>query len=641
MPKINVLSSTVYNRISAGEVVERPSSVVKELVENALDAKASSITIEIVEGGTKLIKITDNGCGIDFDDLKKAFLPHATSKISVADDLNSISTLGFRGEALASIASVSKVELISKPESQEVGGKIIIEGGEFSEVTECAFNNGTSIAVKDLFFNTPARLKFLKSNTQEKSYITNIVERLILANPEISFKYIVDGKIIYNSNTKGLSEKIYCIYGKEILNNLIKVNYQNAKYKIDGYISLPTYCKPNKTYQTLIINGRYVNNSIVTVAISNAYENFVMKGKFPIFVLNLSLNFEDIDVNVHPSKMEVKFKNQQEIYGIFHSMVLQFLNDSNYPVEFVVPEKETIKFKNEENTEKLPEIRGGFSFSDLKSFNDEIKNINVYMPTKKEESENNNILSNRSMFSLGILPPKIDVKSQITKDNYSESNLLLNKNDNENNMFEKFEQKTVYVQDKLQTDINFKVIGSAFNTYIIVENENDLYLFDQHAGHERLLYDRFIKQFQENKIINQPLLLPYIFTVNEIENELLLNSQDVFENFGFEISQFGNLTYKIDSVPSLLLDIDLKAFIDDLLKNNVKISSSNEEIKNFFATKACKAAVKGGQNLSEEEIKTLLKNIISKKTTLLCPHGRPICIKLSQTEIEKMFKRIV
>lgn len=633
MQNINVLDSSIYNRISAGEVVERPASVIKELVENSLDAKATNITIEIQDGGTKLIKITDNGSGILYNDLKKAFLPHATSKIKNVEDLDSISTLGFRGEALPSIASVSKVELFSKTKDSDIGGKIIVNGGAFEDPVEYGCVDGTTIIVKDLFYNTPARLKFLKSNKQEESQITNIVNRLILANPDISFKYIVDGKIVYNANIKGLKEKIYTIYGKSFLENIIEVNFSQGPYKINGYISLPSFCKSNKTYQTLIVNGRYVSNNLISVAVSNAYENFLMKGKFPIFVLNFNLDFEDIDVNVHPSKMEVKFKDTKTIYNLFYSLILQTLSDNNAPVNYQVTgdvlnedyDNKT-EFKQDEN---LPKVSGGFSFKDLQNFSEEISNINISTP-KYIERENVSVL-------------KSSINEIENNFNNSEENFTNNNNKNINmneNLFSPIKKENLF-QEKLLNDIHFEVIGTLFNTYILLEVNEDFILIDQHAGHERLLYDNLMKDFEEKKLISQPLLVPYVFNVNELEEELIENSFDVFNKFGFEIENYGRLNYRINAVPNVLSNIDLKAFIDEILKDLTKISNNNELIKNHFAKIACKSAVKGGQKLSRNEISILINNIFNSKTTLLCPHGRPICVKMTKYEVEKMFKRIV
>lgn len=631
MQKINILDSSIYNRISAGEVVERPASVVKELVENALDAKSTFITIEIKEGGTKLIKITDNGSGIDYSDLKKAFLPHATSKISSVNDLDSISTLGFRGEALASIAAVSKIELYSKTNTQEIGGKINITGGVFEEVVEHACNDGTTIMVKDLFYNTPARLKFLKSNKQEENQITNIINRLILANPDVSFKYIVDDKVVYNATLKGLKEKIYTIYGKEFVENLIPVKRENGPYKVYGYVSLPSFCKANKTYQTLIVNGRYVANNLISVAISNAYENFLMKGKFPVFILNFDLSYDDIDVNVHPSKMEVKFKDSKNIFSLFYSTILQTLNDNNAPInyQFANTIEEEVKTQEFVQDKNLPKVNGGFSFADLQSFSEDINNINVSNPKYVDDSNlsvlKSPLIENIEIYSGSKNKSIENIEADMNKSLFEQSNIV----------------KATPVQEKLIEDLHYKVIGSLFNTYILIEHNNEFLLVDQHAGHERLLYDKLINNFEKDKLISQPLLLPYIFTVNELEDDLLESNIYILQSLGFEIEPFGRLTYKINSVPNILNNINLEEFINEVLKNLTSISTNNEQIKNYFAKIACKSAVKGGQELSKEEIDILLKDIFSNKTTLLCPHGRPICLKLTKIEIEKMFKRIV
>lgn len=638
MPKINVLDSSIYNRISAGEVVERPASVVKELVENSLDAKATHITIEIESGGTKLIKITDNGCGIDFNDLKKAFLPHATSKITNVEDLDGIVTLGFRGEALASIASISRAELISKTKDNDVGGVIKVNGGAFEEVSQIGCADGTVISIKDLFFNTPARLKFLKSNKQEESAITNIVNRLMLANPEIAFKYIVDGKLIYNATSKGLKNKIFEIYGKQTLENLIEVNAQEKGYSITGFISSPTFCKANKTYQTLIINNRYVSNNLIGLAVTNAYENFLMKGKFPLFVLNLTVNFEDVDVNVHPSKMEVKFKNSGEIYSLFYSVILNTLNENNCPIAFG-GNTDSLFETNKQQVEPdktLNKVEGGFSFSNFEKFSNEIKTFNIETPKKESASLKSSIFTVENF----------DNNLPISEENLEKIKLtdIISNNSNSNldfsNIPEEYSSKTNEQKSFIQEN-NYRIIGSIFNTYILIESDSIFYVIDEHAAHERLLFDKFMAQFEKNKLISQQLLVPYVFSVNEIEKELIDNNLNVFKNFGFEIEEFGYLTYKIISTPSVLEKISLQDFIFDMLKNSGKISENSQEIKDYFAKCACKAAVKAGKKLSEMEIKFLLDEIIKNKTILLCPHGRPICLKLTKTEIEKMFKRIV
>lgn len=636
MSKINILDSSIYNRISAGEVVERPSSVVKELIENSIDAGAKCITIEIENGGINLIKITDDGLGIEYDDLKKVFLPHATSKVSKIEDLDKIITFGFRGEALASIASVSKVEIYSNTANQDYGGKVFCQGGKIEKVEAYATPIGTTINVKNLFYNTPARYKFLKTPKQEESLVTNIVNRLMLANPQVYFKYIIDGKLIYNAKTSSLKDKIFAIYGKQVLENLIEVNSKKDGYVITGFISKPTFCKANRTYQTLLVNNRYVLNNLVSVAVANAYENFLMRGKFPLYILNLQIDFSDVDVNVHPSKMEVKFKNSNQIYGVFHSTILEALNNNNCPVsyenlitnDFKTTEiiKTDIENKGVENFKK---VEGGFSFGALNSIEDRLSKITVSGPRYKIEEDESKL--NNSFYNLN------DVKEEIVGNKEMAKSLF----ENEISFISNPDTESVLKQEKFELDIVYKLVGTIFNTYIVVESDENIFILDQHAGHERVLYDKFVEEFNNKKVVSQQLLVPFTFSVNELEDELIKNNINVFFELGFSIENFGFKTYKITSIPAVLDEINLEEFIFDCLKNTFKISNENETIKNHFATCACKAAVKGGQKLSEFEIKTLLNLIIKNKTTLLCPHGRPICIKLSKYDIEKMFKRIV
>ncbi len=702
MPKkINLLTSDIYNRISAGEVVENPSSVVKELVENALDAGSSEITIEIENGGTKLIRVSDNGSGIDYSELYKVFLPHATSKISSKNDLDSIATLGFRGEALASIASVAQVELISKVESSDVAGKITISGGENQEITEWSANNGTSISVKNLFFNTPARLKFLKPTRQEENSVTNIISRLMLANPEVKFKYIVDGRMVYNCLGIGLKERIYMVYGKQTSENLIEINATNDDFVLSGYISIPTFCKPNRTYQTLVVNGRYVASSIVSVACANAYENFLMKGKFPFFVLNLKVNLDDVDVNVHPSKMEIKFKDSKNIYNFIYSTILTTLNENNCAKAFMDGKCEdlfTFEKKEQPKVEKpLELVSGGFSFGAMQDLKDSLKNMSLdtvnptttelhstyiradknyeIIPREEEGSEGDNNSSSKTPYTsdnfekpneepldaqrgdtnktlISDMAKLKDFSLESFTQQNAESQNGFSKNNafgasfckedetptNENPLDFFIERKE---QQVLDDEILYNIVGTLFSTYLIIEMGEMCYIIDEHAGHERVLFDKFVKQFEEHKIITQDLLIPYVFEVNPIEKNLIEDNLDVYRELGFEVEPFGTNSYKISSFPHLLSGINFDSFITSCLKDTSKISKNNDAIKDKLARHACRSAVKAGNRLSDEEIKILIAQLMRKDRILLCPHGRPVCVKLSKSEIEKMFKRIV
>ena len=642
MSKINVLDSSVFNRIAAGEVVERPASIVKELVENSLDANAKHIVIEITQGGTQMIKISDDGDGIAYDDLSKAFLPHATSKIKCVDDLNNIATLGFRGEALASIASVSQTTILSKQKTAAIGGEISANGGKINPPKEAGCPDGTFITVNNLFYNTPVRAKFLKSNRVEEGAITNLVARFILANPNIAFKYVADGKTIYQTQGLDLTEGIFVVYSKEAVNNIIEVNYKSQDISLTGFVGNPLYVKPNKTYQTLIINGRYVVNNLVSTAVYNAFENYMMKGKFPFFVLHLNMPYDEVDVNVHPNKLDVRFQNTNKIYAIINNAVAESLLNSNktFDGSEIAQEKfdEITLDSAEEKQTDLPRV-SGFSFGDKKPPEPRVTLEDVEPVKEPELKPENNIIS--------------AMKSATVYNSKSFGDSLLDSSELKSDdgiFYETLVKVTSDKEEKVQTkqeDLFFdtttesKIIGKVFNTYIIIEKDKEVYFIDQHAAHERLLYDKFTQSFEEQKQLSQSLLVPYVFKVNSLENNLILENVQTFNELGFEIEEFGTNTYKINSVPNLLQNINLKEYVDDLLKNLNKISKTNQNTKHFLATKACKAAVKAGMDLSELEIKELMDKILAQKTTLLCPHGRPICVKFDRTDMDKWFKRIL
>ena len=642
MSKINVLDSSVFNRIAAGEVVERPASIVKELVENSLDANAKHIVIEITQGGTQMIKISDDGDGIAYDDLSKAFLPHATSKIKCVEDLNNIATLGFRGEALASIASVSQTTILSKQKTAAIGGEISANGGKINPPKEAGCPDGTFITVNNLFYNTPVRAKFLKSNRVEEGAITNLIARFILANPNIAFKYVADGKTIYQTQGLDLTEGIFVVYSKEAVNNIIEVNYKSQDITLTGFVGNPLYVKPNKTYQTLIINGRYVVNNLVSTAVYNAFENYMMKGKFPFFVLHLNMPYDEVDVNVHPNKLDVRFQNTNKIYAIINNAVAESLLNSNktFDGSEIAQEKfdEITLDSTDEKQTDLPRV-SGFSFGDKKPPEPRVTLEDVEPVKEPELKPENNIIS--AMKSATVY------NSKSFGDSLFDSSEL--KSD-DGIFYETLVKVTSDKEEKVQTkqeDLFFdtatesKIIGKVFNTYIIIEKDKEVYFIDQHAAHERLLYDKFTQSFEEQKQLSQSLLVPYVFKVNSLENNLILENIQTFNELGFEVEEFGTNTYKINSVPNLLQNINLKEYVDDLLKNLNKISKTNQNTKHFLATKACKAAVKAGMDLSELEIKELMDKILAQKTTLLCPHGRPICVKFDRTDMDKWFKRIL
>lgn len=601
MAKINLLSPMIFNRIAAGEVVEKPCSVVKELVENSIDSGASDISVCIERGGLGKIEVTDNGSGIDFDDLKNALLAHATSKISKLEDLDNIGTLGFRGEALSSIASVSEIEIISKTQDCEYGGKIRCLFGQMEELTQIASIDGTRISVKNLFHNVPARLKFVRKDKTEENDITNFMARLILANPHISFSYTADGKQIYKHKASDLKTAICDIYGEEIGKDLIEVNQTRGNMTLHGYISRPEIAKANRTYQTLIINGRYVINYMISSAISNVYEDYLMKGKFPLYVLCLDLPVDEVDVNVHPNKLEVKFENSGAIFSLFSDACFHALHETDFTTTPASPVEEIetdnfIKFSAPTVERVTLGVNEGVSF-------------------QNEEKPDENITFNSKTSLLSEI-----ILKQVQG-----------------------EDKSLYKQDELfRVEEPTRILCTLFDTYILLQKGDDIYLVDQHAAHERLNYDKLKQRLETMTNISQSLVLPVIINVNNQEDNFLQENQQVFEQIGFKIEEYGKCCYRVFEIPFVLAGKDINEYFQDVFKNlNTFVNKPLDFIKDDLCQKACKSSVKAGNKLSNEEIKILIDSLATNKSTLLCPHGRPIIVKLTRTDIEKWFKRIV
>lgn len=601
MAKINLLSPMIFNRIAAGEVVEKPCSVVKELVENSIDSGATSISVSVERGGLGKIEVTDNGSGIEFDDLKNALLAHATSKISKLEDLDNIGTLGFRGEALSSIASVSEIEIISKTPDCEFGGKIKCLFGHMEELTQIASIDGTRISVKNLFHNVPARLKFVRKDKTEENDITNFMARLILANPHISFSYTADGKQIYKHKASDLKTAICDIYGEEIGKDLIEVNQTRGNMTLHGYISRPEIAKANRTYQTLIINGRYVINYMISSAISNVYEDYLMKGKFPLYVLCLDLPVDEVDVNVHPNKLEVKFENSGAIFSLFSDACFHALHEINFTTTPVSPVEEVatdnyIKFSAPTVERVTLGVNEGVSF-------------------QNEEKTDENITFNSKTSLLSEI-----ILKQVQG-----------------------EDKSLYKQDELfRVEEPTRILCTLFDTYILLQKGDDIFLVDQHAAHERLNYDNLKQRLETMTNISQSLVLPVIINVNNQEDNFLQENQQVFEQIGFKIEEYGKCCYRVFEIPFVLAGKDINEYFQDVFKNlNTFVNKPLDFIKDDLCQKACKSSVKAGNKLSNEEIKILIDSLATNKSTLLCPHGRPIIVKLTRTDIEKWFKRIV
>lgn len=656
MGKINILDKTIFNRIAAGEVVEKPASVVKELVENSIDSGATNISIEILNGGIDRIRVSDNGCGIEKSDLSKAFMPHATSKIATLEDLNKIGTLGFRGEALASIASVSKVTMLSKVAGALEGNKIELHGGEIVYEQPAGCTEGTTVIVENLFYNVPARAKFLRKSKTEENEITNYVSRLILANPNISIKYSADNKLIYASHGNGLFEAIYNIYGNTIENNLIEFNYKDELFDFSGYLGKPTFSKPNRTYQTLIINGRYVINASISTAIYKAFENYIMKGTFPFFVLHLNLPLDKVDVNVHPNKLDVKFEDYNHVFNIVYSSVAKKLEEVNLikDIKLVTDnDDELIKHETKLSTLNFNNLKAndGISYSETKKMQDTMQNIkNTPEFAENFKKAKQMFADNESNTELKQTPYIVELAEQLTKRQLNEGNkqeeiqLIKEVALEENEKVQSITNDSNSEQTELILDVqNFKIVGTLFNTYILVEQNENMLLIDQHAAHERLLYDKFKENFNENKLGIQALLVPYILNVNNIEHEFILQNLNNLKHIGFELEEFGNNSFKVNTVPNLLKNISVNAFFTEILGglNNKLVLKKTDAIEDYFAKTACRKAVKANDILDNSEIKVLLSMLSKDGQVLLCPHGRPIVLKVSKKEIEKWFKRIV
>ncbi len=652
MPKINILDKKIYNRIAAGEVVERPYSVVKELVENALDAKADDIEIVIEDGGKKLIRVSDNGCGISADDLTKAFLPHATSKISTVDDLDHILTLGFRGEALASIGAVSKASIVTKTSDEEMGNMIVCEGGVIGDVDVYPSEQGTSVIVENLFYNTPARAKFLKASKSEETDITNIITRLILSHPNVAFKYTSNGKTIAQSFGGGLDEAIIEIYGYNAITDCIPIETEKNGMKISGYLGHYYFTKPNRTYQTVILNGRYVVNNTIQSAIHNAYSSYLMKRQYPFYVLNIEMSPETVDVNVHPNKTDVRFIDNQVIYSTLYSIVTKVLDGSAAALDIVKRNdymqidvgSRPIVPKKEIKSEDIKEIHCERPF--VSSFDGDFlkKGLDECEYDEKPTTKIPENASQPIQRKIGFMEENTDLEPEDENEKGSKIDDIFAENKKyiaELEAKKKEENEKKPEQQELDVRADFRVVGQVLTTYLILERGDEIFFIDQHAAHERLLYDKYMEEYKNGKVDEQTMFVPYIFRVNESESEFITGKFKDLRKMGFDISEYDTNEFSVYSVPLTLFDIDLKSFFDDLLSDiSFKKETVPEIIHDKIAMKACKAAIKSGKVLSEDEIDSLLK-AMNYDTTMRCPHGRPVTVRISRTEIDKWFKRIV
>ena len=610
MSVIKLLDKDTINKIAAGEVIERPASVVKELLENAIDSGATQITLEIKDGGISLIRVTDNGCGIAKDDIKCAFLRHATSKIRSSEDLSSVLSLGFRGEALASIAAVSRTELITKTTDTITGVRYAIEGGEEIAFEDIGAPNGTTIIIRDLFYNTPARKKFLKSASTEGSHVAELIEKLSLSHPEISIRFINNNQTKFQtSGNNSLRDIIYNIYGKEIASSLLSINEEGSLLKLSGYIGKPEISRGNRNLEICFINGRYIKSNIIYKAIENGYGNHMMQHQFPLAILSYDINTELVDVNVHPTKQEVRFSDSNYIYDFTLKAIEKTLANSllvkNISLDNAAKAK--IVVSSELSRERSPEpfeVSRNIIRHEHEAYLDNAATTNSNSRSDiKYDTENK--------------PDNITIKEQLSlADEYIKP-------------------------DKSQ---NFTIIGQVFNTYWIVQYNNSMYIIDQHAAHEKVLYERYIKLIKNSTVNSQYINPPIVLSLTDSELNLTLNFRNEFKALGFEIDEFGDREIVVRSIPLILPSINKEELLKEMigeLSEDTGLSSDISLLQDRVATMACKAAVKGGSRLSYKEIANLIDEMLSLDNPFNCPHGRPTIIEITKAELERKFKRIL
>lgn len=668
MPEIQLLDQATINQIAAGEVIDRPSSVVKELLENAIDAKATAITVEIKDGGISFIRITDNGCGIEKDQVRKAFLRHATSKLHTIDDLLDIGSLGFRGEALSSIAAIAQVELISKPPEAMLGISYQIEDGEEKSLTQIGAPDGTTILVRNLFYHVPARKKFLKTAATEGNYINQLMENMAMLRPDISMRFINGGQNkLYTSGNGRLKDLIYTIYGREISSNVLEINYECPLFTVTGYIGKPIISRGNRTFENYYINGRFVKSRLIAAAIEQAYKPFMMQHRYPFTVLHIKIKPELIDVNVHPAKMEVRFQQENEIYELLAGAIENTLRGK----EFIPDVSDDGKAeKKVQEKQKLPEP---FEQRRLQAMKEiippppaEHKTQNEQKPSAEHKTQSEQKLPRNeeqpkvpSKLSEPVCEYKAE-KKQTIKDSDSkwESASGIHKRIGQdvsqtvNQMptqpeqkLEKPEQQTLFTEPLLseKARIHHRLIGQLFDTYWLIQYGNQLYIMDQHAAHEKVNYERLMEAYRKKERITQFVSPPMVISLTRAEEAILEEFKSEFERIGFTIEPYGGREYAISEIPANLYGINEKELFLEMLSDLEDRGSMqpSELIASKLASMSCKAAIKGGQKISFQEADALVSQLLTLENPYACPHGRPTIITMTKYELEKKFKRIV
>lgn len=627
MPKINILPKEIYQLIAAGEVVERPSSIVKEMIENSVDAGAKNITVEIKNGGSTYIRITDDGCGIERDEIRKVFISHATSKISDKEDLNSISTLGFRGEAMASISAVAKVELLTKAESENIGTRYEIAGGEEISLDDAGCPKGTTIVVRDIFYNTPARMKFLKKDVTEGNSVAGTVDRMAISHPEISFRFIRDGKqVLITSGGGELISAIYSVFGREVSDALIPVDYSYENMRVKGYVSKPADSRKSRAMQFFFINGRLIKSQTAMAALEQAYKNSIMVGRFPMCILNIELNPSFVDVNVHPAKIEVRFANEKPIFDLIY-----------YGVKTAVEADRSVK-----EAEFTPKIEQVYDIP-KKTYSSKIdffkkKDEPVQQVFRAQPKESFWQLSSPPIYFSGCENERNGKEEQDGKNNCAQDNEETMPSENADAVAAQMTAPQSSTADDGE-NISFRLIGEAFKTYIIVEIENELYFIDKHAAHERMNYEQFKAQ---STVEVQMLLSPVAVSLSKEEYEVITDNSDLLEQCGFETEPFGESTVIVRAVPSLVGDSDVPDLVTEIAQKLLehKTDITPDKIDWIYHSASCRGAVKAGDKTTPQEQELFVKKLLSMPEIRFCPHGRPVFIKISKYDIEKQFGRV-
>ena len=674
MANIQVLDQITIDKIAAGEVIERPASIIKELVENAIDAGASAVTVEIKEGGISFIRITDNGCGIPKGEVPLAFLRHSTSKIRSVDDLSTVASLGFRGEALSSIAAIAQVELITKTKDEVTGTRYRIEGGAEKSIEDTGAPDGTTFLVHQIFYNTPARRKFLKTPMTEASHVSELMTRLALSHPEVSIQFINNGQEkLHTSGNGKLKDIIYHVFGRDIANNLLETNERIDGIQVQGFIGKPIISRGNRNYENYFINGRYVKSNIIAKAIEDAYKDFTMQHKYPFTALHFTMDGTDLDVNVHPTKMELRFSNQQGVYNFIYNALKQTLSEPELIPRVELPEAKEVPVKAEKIVERKQEQPMTPVREERKPpVIEEEKNLDYFMKKMRERvtayhqqavevkptpapsviQENVNYEALLASQAAAVKQP-VPEQRTVAKEPMPEQRTVAKEPMPEQAVAPREEKSVVtekqldFFEEKLLTKKaaqEYKIIGQLFETYWLVEFHEQLYIIDQHAAHERVLYEKTLRGMKDREFTSQYLSPPIILNLSMQEEEALNTHMDIFTNIGFEIEPFGGDSYAIRAVPDNLFSIAKRELFTEMLDqlvDGIHSSLAPDIVAEKVASMSCKAAVKGNSRLSAAEVETLIGELLELENPYHCPHGRPTIIAMTKRELEKKFKRIV